>query len=203
MDDVERAVAALERGGVIVYPTETLYGLGVDATLAEAVDRLVDLKERDRDKPVSVLVASRAMLDDIASSVSPVAERLIAAFWPGPLTIALPARPAVLRTLTAGSGTIAARVSSHPIARAIVTALGKPLTATSANPGGSPPARDKEAARAYFGSRVDLYVDAGSSAHGLASTVVDCAVPVPRLLREGAVALDSLEAAAGMRLRRE
>ena len=203
MDDVERAVAALEQGGVIVYPTETLYGLGVDASRAQAVDHLLDLKERDRDKPISVLVASRAMLDDVASSVSAVAERLIAAFWPGPLTIALPARSAVLPPLTAGSGTIAARVSSHPIAQAIVTGLGRPLTATSANPGGSPPARNTAAARAYFGSHVDLYVDAGSSAHGLASTVVDCSASVPRLVREGAVALGALEAAAGMRLRRE
>jgi L-threonylcarbamoyladenylate synthase len=202
VDDVERAVAALERGGLIVYPTETLYGLGADATRAEAVRRLADLKERDRDKPVSVLVSSRAMLDEIASSVSPAAENLIAAFWPGPLTIALPARAEVLLRLTGGSGTIAARVSSHPIAQAIVAALGGPLTATSANPGGSPPAGDVAAARAYFGSRVDVYVDDGPSARGTASTVIDCSAPVPRLVREGAIPLDRIEAAAGMRLRR-
>lgn len=203
MDDVERAVAALERGRLIVYPTETLYGLGADATLSEAVDRLADLKGRDRDKPVSVLVASRAMLDAVASAVSPVAERLIAAFWPGPLTIALQAEARVLHRLTGGSGTIAARISSHPIARAIVATLGRPLTATSANPGGSRAAGDIAAARAYFGSRVDVYVDGGPSAPGPASTVVDCSAAVPRLVREGAIPLDRIEAAAGMRVRRE
>jgi tRNA threonylcarbamoyl adenosine modification protein (Sua5/YciO/YrdC/YwlC family) len=203
VDEVERAVAALERGRLIVYPTETSYGLGADATLAQAVHRLADLKDRDRDKPVSVLVASRAMLDEITSSVSPVAERLVAAFWPGPLTIALPARAGVLLRLTAGSGTIAARISSHPIAQAIVEALGRPLTATSANPGGLPPARDVAAARAYFGARIDVYADGGPSTPGPASTVVDCSTPSPRLLREGAIPLDRLEAAAGMRLRRE
>jgi L-threonylcarbamoyladenylate synthase len=203
VDEVERAVAALERGGLIVYPTETVYGLGADATGAAAVHRLADLKERDRDKPVSVLVASRAMLDDIASSISPVAERLIVAFWPGPLTIALQARAGVLSSLTGASGTIAARVSSHPMAQTIVAALGRPLTATSANPGGSTPASDIAAARAYFGSRVDVYVDGGPSAHGPASTIVDCSAPVPRLLREGAISLDRIEAAAGVRLRRE
>jgi L-threonylcarbamoyladenylate synthase len=203
VDEVERAVAALERGGLIVYPTETLYGLGADATRADAVLRLADLKGRDRDKPVSVLVASRAMLDEIASSVSPAAESLMAAFWPGPLTIALPARAEVLPRLTGGSGTIAARVSSHPSAQAIVAALGRPLTATSANPGGSPPAGDVAAARAYFGGRVDVYVDGGPSASGPASTVVDCSTPSPRLLREGAIPLDRLEVVAGVRLRRE
>jgi L-threonylcarbamoyladenylate synthase len=201
--DVERAVAALERGGLIVYPTETLYGLGADATRAETVDRLGDLKGRDRDKPVSVLVASRAMLDEIAASISPVAERLVAAFWPGPLTIALPARSGLPARLTAGSGTIAARISSHPIAQKIVSTLGRPLTATSANPGGCPPAGEVESARAYFGARVDVYVDGGPSAPGPASSVVDCSATPPRLVREGAIALDRIEAAAGMRLRRE
>jgi L-threonylcarbamoyladenylate synthase len=203
VDDVERAVAALERGGLIVFPTETLYGLGADATRTETVDRLGDLKGRDRDKPVSVLVASRAMLDEIAASIPSVAERLVAAFWPGPLTIALPARSGLPARLTAGSGTIAARISSHPIAQKIVSALGRPLTATSANPGGSPPAGAIAAARAYFGARVDVYVDGGPSAPGPASSVVDCSVTPPRLIREGAIALDCIEAAAGMRLRRE
>jgi L-threonylcarbamoyladenylate synthase len=152
---------------------------------------------------VSVLVASRAMLDEIAASIPSVAERLVAAFWPGPLTIALPARSGLPARLTAASGTIAARISSHPIAQKIVSALGRPLTATSANPGGSPPAGEVGEARAYFGARVDVYVDGGPSTPGPASSVVDCSVTPPRLVREGAIALDRIEAAAGMRLRRE
>jgi tRNA threonylcarbamoyl adenosine modification protein (Sua5/YciO/YrdC/YwlC family) len=203
VDDVERAVAALERGGLIVYPTETLYGLGADAARPESVDRLGDLKGRDRHKPISVLVASRAMLDEIAAPLSSVTERLVAAFWPGPLTIALCAKSSLPARLTAGSGTIAARISSHPIAQQIVSALRRPLTATSANPGGSPPAGEIGAARAYFGARVDVYVDGGPSAAGPASSVLDCSVTPPRLIREGAIALDRIEAVAGMRVRRE
>ncbi|HSD09520.1 MAG TPA: L-threonylcarbamoyladenylate synthase [Candidatus Binatia bacterium] len=203
MADVERAVAALEQGGVIVYPTETLYGLGVDATAEAALARLGSLKGRDRGKPVSVLVGSRAMLDDIVDLVTSVAERLIEKFWPGPLTLALPAKPHVSSALTGGAGTIAVRISSEPIAQAIVEGLRRPLTATSANPGGAPAAVDIAAARAYFGRRVDVYVDAGRVLGGPGSTVVDCSTDVPRLVREGAIPLAAIEAVARMRLRRE
>ena len=202
MDDVERAVAALERGGVVVYPTETLYGLGVDAAAEPALARLGSLKGRDRDKPVSVLVASRAMLDEIAAAVTRVAERLMEEFWPGALTLAFSARPELSSALTGGAGTIAARISSEPIAQAIVERLGRPLTATSANPGGAPTAADVAAARAYFGTRVDVYVD-GRILGGPGTTVIDCSTDVPRLVREGAVPLAAIEAVAGMRLRRE
>ena len=196
-------MAALERGGVIVYPTETLYGLGVDATAETALARLGSLKGRDRDKPVSVLVASRAMLDEIVDAVTGIAERLIEEFWPGALTLAFSARPHVPRVLTGGTGTIAARISSEPIAQAIVEHLRRPLTATSANPGGAPAAVDVAAARAYFGTRVDVYVDGGRTLDGPGSTMVDCSTDVPRLLREGVIPLAAIEAAAGMRLRRE
>jgi L-threonylcarbamoyladenylate synthase len=203
VDDVERAVAALERGGVVVYPTETLYGLGVDADAEAALVRLGALKGRDRDKPVSVLVASRAMLDEIAAAVTGAAERLMARFWPGPLTVAFRARPHLSSALTGGTGTIAARISSEPIAQAIVERLGRPLTATSANPGGAPAAADVTAAKAYFGTWVDVYVDGGRTVGATGTTVIDCSTDVPRLVREGAIPLAEVEAVAGMRLRRE
>jgi L-threonylcarbamoyladenylate synthase len=203
VDDVERAVTALERGGVIVYPTETLYGLGVDATAEAALARLGSLKGRDRHTPVSVLVASRAMLDEIADAVTGVAERLIEEFWPGALTLAFRAKPHVSRALTGGGGTVAARISSEPIARAIVERLRRPLTATSANPAGAPAAAEVAAARVYFGTRVDVYVDGGRTLGGPSSTLIDCSSDVPRLVREGAVPLDAIEAVTGMRLRRE
>jgi L-threonylcarbamoyladenylate synthase len=203
VDDVERAVVALERGGVVVYPTETLYGLGVDAYAETALARLGSLKGRDRDKPVSVLVASRAMLDEIVDAVTGVAERLMEEFWPGALTLAFPARPHVSSVLTGGAGTIAARISSEPIARAIVERLRRPLTATSANPGGAPAATDVAAARAYFGAWVDVYVDGGRTLGGPGTTVIDCSTDVPRLVREGTLSLAAIEAVAGMRLRRE
>jgi L-threonylcarbamoyladenylate synthase len=203
VDDVERAVAALERGGVVVYPTETLYGLGVDADAETALARLGALKGRDRDKPVSVLVASRAMLDEIVAAVAGVAERLMEGFWPGALTITFPARPHLSSALTGRAGTIAARISSEPIAQAIVGRLGRPLTATSANPGGAPAAADIAAARAYFGTSVDVYVHGGRTLGGPGTTVIDCSTDVPRLVREGAIPLAAIEAVARMRLRRE
>ena len=202
MDEIERAHAALEAAGTVVYPTETLYGLGVDATSGPALERLAALKEREVGKPIAVLVDSRSMLEQIVSEVSPVAELLIDHFWPGPLTLALPARVGISDVLTGGGGTVAARISAHPLAQALVTRLRRPLTSPSANPAGAPPPRDLAAARAYFGDRVGAYVDGGVLPAGAASTVVDCA-GIPRLVREGRISADAIEAVAGMRLSRE
>src|SRR5205814_6860951 len=143
----------------------------------------------------------RAMLDEIAAGVPAVAERLIDEFWPGPLTLAFAARAGVSAVLTGGSGTIAARISSHPIARALVERLGKPLTSPSANPAGATPPLGVEVARAYFGAVIDAYLDGGALPGGLASTVVDCSTESPRLVREGRIPIAAIEAVAEMRLR--
>ena len=203
MDDLERAVAALERGGTIVYPTETVYGLGADATSENALQRLAAVKQRSRGKPIAVLVSSREMLEQIVAAVPAAAARLIDEFWPGPLTLAFPAKGGMSAVLTGGSGTVAARISSHPIAQALVERLGKPLTSPSANPAGAPPAREIEAARAYFGAAIDAYLDGGALPGGPASTVVDCSSESPRLVREGRISAAAIEAVAEMRLRRE
>src|SRR2546430_12016250 len=115
VDDLERAVASLERGGTIVYPTETVYGLGADATSENALQRLAALKERERGKPIAVLVSSREMLEQIVAAVPVAAARLIDEFWPGPLTLAFPAKGGVSAVLNRGSGTFPARDPSHPI----------------------------------------------------------------------------------------
>lgn len=198
--DAGSALDALRCGGVVAYPTETLYGLGADARSETALERLVAIKGRDG-KPISVLVASRAMLDTIAAAVSAPAERLMRVFWPGPLTIALPARPGVSRWLTGGGTTIAARISSHPLAHALTLGLGAPITSTSANPAGAPPPSEIGAVRAYFGEAIDAYVDGGPTAGGPGSTVVDCAGDGVRIIREGAIAAAAVESAAGVRLR--
>jgi L-threonylcarbamoyladenylate synthase len=191
---VDDAVAALRRGELIVYPTETLYGVGADATSAAALERLLALKVRTADKPTSVLVADRAMLDLIAADVPAIAERLLAKFWPGPLTLVLRARASVSPALTAGTGTIGVRVSSHPVAAAIVATLGRPLTAPSANPAGATPAVTVHEARAYFGGRIAVYVDGGTLPGGRGSTVVDVTGNPLRVLREGAVSSAALRA---------
>ena len=197
-DDLEAARAVLGREGVVVYPTETLYGLGADATSAAALRRVADLKGRDAGKPILVLVASREMLGTIVARVPEGAEALMRRFWPGPLTLVLPAREGLSPLLTGGSGGIGVRISSHPLARRLVERLGHPLTSTSANPGGEAPATDVEAARRYFGTRVDAYVDGGRLAGGPPSTVLDLSGAGPVLVREGAVSSAAL-AEAGVR----
>jgi L-threonylcarbamoyladenylate synthase len=196
--DLGRALGALRTGKIVVYPTETLYGLGCDATDDRALRRLVALKGRDGGKPISVLVDSRAMLERIVAGVSASAERLIDAFWPGALTIVLPARADLSPLLTGGRGTIGARISPHAVAARLVEALGRPLTSTSANPGGQPPATTVAEARGLFGDAVTAYLDGGMLAGGVGSSVVDCTVDPPVLFREGVVSRAAIAAALGV-----
>lgn len=189
------AVRIVRAGGLVVYPTETLYGLGADASSPAALRRLATLKGRDAAKPISVLVASRAMLDEVADGVDARAQRLIERFWPGPLTLVLPARHGLPSVLTGGRGTIGVRISSHPLARALVEALGRPLTATSANPGGEPAPVVIDEARRSLGQGIDAWLDGGRLPGGAGSTVLDVTVTPPRVVREGAVPLAAIEAA--------
>ncbi len=188
------AVAAdcLARGNLVVFPTETLYGLGADAFAPAALQRLVDLKGREPGKPILVLLAHRSMLRDLVVDVPPLARVLIRRFWPGPLTVILTARPTLSDLLTGGTTSIGVRWSGHPIATSLVAALGRPVTAPSANPAGRPPPRDVAEARAYFGGRVASYLDGGTLA-GSPSTVVDVRDGL-HVIRVGAIAMKDIEA---------
>lgn len=179
------AVAALRRGGVVVYPTETLYGLGADALDSAAVDRVLDLKRRQPDNPISVLVADPEMLRSLVADIPPDAQRLIDAFWPGPLTLVLPARNTLPAPLLNGTGGIAVRISSQPIATRLVKALGHPVTATSANPSGKEPARTLEQAQIYFAGRIKVFVNGGVLHSRTGSTVVEISGERIRIIREG------------------
>jgi L-threonylcarbamoyladenylate synthase len=189
-------VRALARGKLVVFPTETLYGLGADARSDAAVARLLVVRGREAGKPILVLVRDVAMAETVAADVSEGARRLAARFWPGPLTLVLPARPGLSAALTAGSGTIGVRAPGHPVAAAIVDGLGGPVTAPSANPPGAAPPRRLDAARAYFGDRVDVYVDGGELPGG-GSTVASLDGGELRVLRQGAVSEAALRAALG------
>jgi L-threonylcarbamoyladenylate synthase len=185
-DDIAAAVAALARGEVIGFPTETFYGLGVDALDAGALERLRALKGRDAEKAISVLV-TEALVDRVVAEVSPAARALMAAHWPGPLTLALPARPGLPEGLVL-EGCVAVRWSPHPIAQALVEGLGRPVTATSANPAGAPTPTSAAGVRAYFGAGC-LIVDGGETPGGLPSTLVRVRGDVVEVLRAGAVAI--------------
>jgi L-threonylcarbamoyladenylate synthase len=179
------AAAALRRGEVVAFPTETYYGLAVDALAPAALDALMALKGRAADKVVALIVADRAMVDLVCADVPAAAEALMAAHWPGPLTLALPARPGLPAALVA-DGYVAMRASPHPLARALVAALGRPITATSANRAGEPPARTAAEVRDAFPEGC-VVLDGGQTPGGPPSTLVRVRGQALEVLRRGAI----------------
>jgi L-threonylcarbamoyladenylate synthase len=183
------AAGVLRAGRLVAFPTETFYGLGADALDAGAVERVFRAKGRPGDKPLLVLVDSLAMAESVVTEIPSRAHALTARYWPGPLTIILAARPHVPRSLTAGTGTLGVRLSAHPVALGLVRAVGRPVTAPSANPHGAPSPRTAEEVRAGLGAWVDLLLDGGPSPGGPPSTLVDATVAPMRIVRLGAVVL--------------
>jgi L-threonylcarbamoyladenylate synthase len=183
---LDAAVAALRAGGVVAFPTESSYGLGVDALSAEALARLFALKGREESKPPPVLVDGPAMLDALVAEVPVRARSLMSRFWPGPLTLVLPARRELPRRLVSADG-VGVRRSPHPTADALVRAFGRPITASSANRAGGPPALTADAVRAIFGDQV-LVLDGGPAPGAPPSTVVGvCRSGALTVLRAGAL----------------
>jgi L-threonylcarbamoyladenylate synthase len=192
---VSDALAALAAGEAIVYPTETFYALGVDALSSQALERLFAIKGREPGKPVALIAADTAMAFALAREVPAAARVLAEAFWPGPLTLVLPARDGIPAALIGDDGGVGVRVSSHPLARALATAFRGPLTATSANLAGEPPAVEPAAARRALGDKVKVLVEDGRLAGGAPSTVVAVDRSGIRVLRQGAVSERQLAAA--------
>jgi L-threonylcarbamoyladenylate synthase len=186
-----RAAGALvATGGLVAFPTESFYGLGADALDAGAVARVFAVKGRPDDKPVLVLVDGVEMAAGLAAAVPDGARALMARHWPGPLTLVLRAAAGVPAALTGGTGTIGVRMAGHAVARALVAAAARPVTAPSANPSGAPPPVTAAAVRDYFDGQVELILDGGPTAGGAGSTVADCTVWPPRVLRQGPVVLE-------------
>jgi L-threonylcarbamoyladenylate synthase len=181
--ELASAVAALSGGGVVAFPTETFYGLGADALREEALRALLALKGRDAARAISVLIEPD-MLDRLVLRVPGPARSLMAAHWPGPLTLALPARPGLPLPLLQ-DGCVAVRVSPHPLARALVRAFGGPVTATSCNPAGLAPARTPGEAKSYFPSVPVLGKNATPG--GAPSTLVRVIAERVEILRRGAI----------------
>lgn len=190
---LDEAAAVLRAGGLVAFPTETFYGLGAAALQPSAVRRVLAVKGRPQGKPLLVLVDSIAMVDTVALAVPPRGRALMARYWPGPLTLVLPARPGLPDGVTAGSGTVGVRLSAHPVARGLVHALGEPVTAPSANPAAVAAPTTAAQVQAHFGARIELVLDGGATAGGEPSTVLDVTVDPPRLVRPGAVRLPQCE----------
>lgn len=174
-------------GGVIVYPTDTVYGLGADPKNPGAIRTLFSIKGRQADQPILLLIKDASEAREWASEINTEAERLMKKFWPGPLTLVLKAKPEVPAELTAGTGTIGLRVPGNALTRQLLASLGTALTGTSANISGrSSPCTAQEAADA-IGGMVDLVLDGGKAECGVPSTVVDVSADGPRVIREGAI----------------
>jgi L-threonylcarbamoyladenylate synthase len=190
--DVGRAVAVLRRGGLVAFPTETVYGLGADATSDAALGRLYAVKGRPADHPVILHLGHDADLDEWAADVPAVARALVARCWPGPLTIVVPASDRVSRVATGGLETVGLRVPDHPLALALLDAFGGAVAAPSANRFGRVSPTTAGAVTHDLGGDVDIVLDGGPCSVGVESTIVDCTGAEPRVLRVGGVTLEAL-----------
>jgi L-threonylcarbamoyladenylate synthase len=183
---LKAAVEALEGGGIVAYPTETFYGLGVKFDLVGPLERLHALKGRPAEKAMPLIIGGMEALPALTREVNPTARQLMERFWPGPLSILLPAVEGLPGQIVANSK-VAVRVPGESFALRLSRAAGFPITATSANPSGLPPARDAETAIAYFGESIDLVLDGGATPGGLPSTVVDVTDGSITVIRQGPV----------------
>ena len=189
---VMRAAGALvEAGGLVAFPTESFYGLGADALDPAAIARVFEVKGRPDRKPLLVLVDGIDMVTELAAVIPDGARALMARHWPGALTLVLRASARVPAGLTGGTGTVGVRLPGHAVARALVVAAARPITAPSANPSAGPPPRTAADVRGYFDGRVELILDGGTTAGGVGSTVADCTVWPPRILRQGPVIVEA------------
>lgn len=190
---LERAVEILNNGGIVAFPTETFYGLGVKFDMEHSLRKLYELKERPKEKPMPLIIGSKAFLSMIAASVDEIAEPFMDKFWPGPLTLLLKAKNGLSSYLTGNTGRVAVRIPGESAALYLAREAGFPITATSANSSGMPPAEDADAVIRYFGEEIDMVIDGGRTAGGLPSTIVDVTEKSIRIVREGAVKRSLLE----------
>lgn len=190
---INRASKVLLSGGLVAFPTESFYGLAVDATNETAVKRLFSVKERKRRRPVLILIPSLDSLAQYVKCIPKNAHALIKEFWPGGLTLVFDSAPKISQLLTGETGKIGIRLSSNTVATALTSVAGVPITGTSANLSGQPPCRNAEGVMRCFGQEVDLILDGGETQGETASTVLDVTLDPPRILREGLVEKTQLE----------
>jgi L-threonylcarbamoyladenylate synthase len=181
------AAEILRSGGIVAYPTETFYGLGADALNQDAVKKIFAIKKRRFSQPLLILVPNREVIPDYVKEVPDAAHCLMDAFWPGSLTLIFAAAPQLPQGLCANTGTIAIRLSPHPVARALVETFGGAITSTSANISGQDSPAKAEQVLSQLDKNVDLVIDGGSTAGKQPSTIVDITATPPRLVRQGAI----------------
>ncbi len=190
---IQKAVAVLRRGGVIAFPTSTLYGLGADAANSKAIQRIFAIKSRSRKQPILILIRDKTWLPKLVKKIPPVAINLMDAFWPGGITIVFQASQNILPDLMGDKGKIGIRVPKHPVAAAIVSELDGPLTGTSANLSGQPGCFNVDNLDVKLAAKLDGVLDAGPLKGGRGSTVIDVTEDPPRILREGTILKKQIE----------
>lgn len=188
------ALARLARGELVAYPTETVYGLGADPFQPAALERLLAAKGRGAERGLSLLVADAGALARWAPGLPAAARRLAARFWPGPLTLLVAAPRGLAAEVSGGTGKVGVRVPAWGVTRAICAAVGRPITATSANVSGTPATADPGEVERAIGDRLDLIIDTGKTPGGAPSTIVDATGAHPVLVREGAIAWSEIHA---------
>ena len=207
MDDLDRAIshasAMIKSGGLVAFPTETVYGLGADAFNPLAVARIFEAKRRPLQNPLIVHISDPAQLDLLVSDISPTARKLMDRFWPGPLSLVFPKKDLVLDIVTAGHSSVAVRMPAHPLATELIRRSGTPIAAPSANAFGRTSATSAAHVLDQLRNVCDILIDGGACRIGLESTVVSLVSHTPALLRPGAIGMDELELATGIRFMNE
>ena len=187
------AVEVLRRGGIVAYPTDTLFGLGVDALNEAAVERIFEVKGRPQGMPLPLIIGESEQLEMVADTVTECAWKFASAFWPGGLTLVVPVGPNVPALVTARGWKVAVRLPDHPIPRELARQLGRPITGTSANRSGGPDPSTAESVQNQFHNTIDMILRGGSAPAGRSSTVLDITGNQPKVLRHGAVSVEQLE----------
>ncbi len=196
-EQIEKGISILSQGGVIAYPTDTVYGLGAGIGFPKAIERIYEVKERPLNMPLPMLVADTSQITELAESVSPLARLLIRTFLPGALTLVLPASASVPDIIIAGGETVAVRIPAHPVPVALIRGLGTPIIGTSANLSGQPSALTADEVYRQLGDKIDFIIDGGQCPGGKESTIVDITGEKPVILREGAVPSAEIERVLG------
>jgi len=190
---VERGISILKQGGIVAFPTDTVYGLGACANFQSAVERIYQVKERPRNMALPLLLAHTSQISEVAEPVPPVAWLLARSFLPGALTIVLHKSESVPGIITAGGMTVAIRIPAHPAPVALIEGLGAPIVGTSANLSSQPSALTADEVYSQFGDKIDLVIDGGRCLGGRESTIVDVTGETPVVLREGAISKEELK----------
>jgi L-threonylcarbamoyladenylate synthase len=189
--NLQKAITTLKSGGVVAFPTDTVYGVGVDPFQPEAVRKLYQIKGRPDDKPIPILVGAIADVERVAQNLPEVFFQLAERFWPGELTLIVEAKE-LPPEITAGGNTVGVRMPNHPLALELIRGFGGPIATTSANRSGAAPATSAAKVRDQLGDRVSLILDGGQTFTKVASTVLNLSTTPPQILREGGVSAEML-----------